>query len=143
LLEMSAEGRGAVLVERDETPVMFLRAADELAGIRSAWERLESVVGSLRGRRFFGAFDVSTLEYRACVELKEGDDPLALDLELGTLPGGSYLSARLRGEPPAVYEEIQPTFEALASSARLDMTRPSIEFYRRRNEIDLLLPVVP
>jgi hypothetical protein len=48
---------------------------------------------------------------------------------------------RLRGEPPEVYERIAPTFETLAETARPDETRPSIEFYRRRDEIDLLLPV--
>ena len=40
-----------------------------------------------------------------------------------------------------MYERIAPTFEALAEAARPDDTRPSIEFYRRRDEIDLLLPV--
>jgi hypothetical protein len=48
---------------------------------------------------------------------------------------------RLQGEPPEVYERIGPTFAALARAARPDPTRPSIEFYRRRDEIDLLLPV--
>jgi DNA gyrase inhibitor GyrI len=69
------------------------------------------------------------------------DDPAALGLESGTLPGGRYLRARLRGEPPEVYERIGPTFEALVKTAHPDSTRPSIEFYRQRDEIDLLLPV--
>jgi len=120
--------------------VMFLRTADEVEEIRRGWERLESLV-SLRGRKFFGAFYPSTREYRVCVQVKEGDDPGALGLETGTLPGGRYLRARLRGDPPEVYERIGPTFDALAKAARLDKTRPSIEFYRHRDEIDLLLPV--
>ena len=41
------------------------------------------------------------------------------------------------------YERIAPTFTALARQARPDETRPSIEHYRRRDEIDLLLPVAP
>ena len=57
------------------------------------------------------------------------------------LPGGRYLRVRLKGEPPEVYERIAPTFDALAEVARPDETRPSIEFYRRRDEIDLLVPV--
>ena len=95
----------------------------------------------LRGRKFFGAFDPSTREYRVCVQVREGDDPAALGLESGTLPGGRYLRARLRGDPPEVYERIGPTFAALVKAARPDKTRPSIEFYRHRDEIDLLLPV--
>jgi len=127
-------------VERTVTDVMFLCTVDEVDEIRCGWERLETVVG-LRGRKFFGAFYPSTGEYRVCVQAREGDDPGALGLETGTLPGGRYLRARLRGEPPEVYERIGPTFDALAKAARLDKTRPSIEFYRHRDEIDLLLPV--
>ena len=130
----------ATLIERDETPVMFARAADEVADIRRAWARFEALVG-VRGRKFFGAFYASTKEYRVCVQLRDGDDPAALGLESGTLPGGRYLRARLRGEPPEVYERIGPTFDALVKAADPDDSRPSIEFYRQRNEIDLLLPL--
>jgi hypothetical protein len=128
------------VVDRDETPVMFLRTSDEVADIRRGWERLEELV-ALRGRKFYGAFDDSTREYWVCVQVQEGDEPTVLGLESGALPGGRYLRARLRGEPPEVYERIVPTFETLAAAATPDFTRPSIEFYRHRNEIDLLLPV--
>ena len=40
-----------------------------------------------------------------------------------------------------MYERIAPTFAALAQIVQSDDTRASIEFYRRRDEIDLLLPV--
>ena len=128
------------LVERDETPVMFLRTSEDPAASGSLWERLEGAVG-LRGRKFFGVFDPATGEYRLCVQAKEGDDPAALGLESATLAGGRYVRARLRGEPPEVYERIGPTFAALARAVDPDETRPSIEFYRQRDEIDLLLPV--
>ena len=52
----------------------------------------------------------------------------ALGVEEGELPGGRYLRARLRGEPPAVYERIGPTFTALVRRATPDERRPSIEF---------------
>ena len=51
------------------------------------------------------------------------------------------MRTRLRGEPPAVYEQIGPTVEDMARSVTPDETRPTIEFYRRRDEIDLLLPI--
>jgi hypothetical protein len=127
-------------VMRSEIEVMFLRTADELEEIRRAWAVLEERVG-LRGRKFFGAFDPNAKEYRVCAEVRPGDEPAALGLEHGMLPGGRYLRARLRGEPPDVYERIGPTFEAMASAVPTDEGRPSIEFYRRRDEIDLLLPV--
>jgi GyrI-like small molecule binding domain len=130
-------------VERQETAVMFIRTADEPAEMAKGWEQLEGLVG-LRGQKFFGTFDSSTGEYRVCVEIRENDEPAPLGLETGTIPGGAYLRARLRGDPPAVYERIAPTFDALIRSAAdaHDESRPSIEFYRRLDEIDLLLPVV-
>ncbi len=131
----------ADLIDRDEVSVMFVRALDELAGIREAWDLLERRIGVLKGRKFFGTFDDATSEYRACVQVQAHDDASAFGLESGKLPGGKYLRVRLRGEPPAVYDQIGPTFTALAQSASVDTTRPSIEFYRSRDEIDLLLPV--
>jgi DNA gyrase inhibitor GyrI len=110
----------ATPVERPEIEVLFLRTEDDPAAIGRGFERLETTV-DLRGRKFFGAFFPATCEYWACVQSREGDDPAALGLESGRLPGGRYLRTRLRGEPP-----------------QLDESRPSIEFYRRHDEIDLL-----
>ena len=126
-------------VEREPIEVMFIRTGDDPSEFGPAFQRLEELVGT-RGRKFFGAF-FPQKEYRACVQLQEADDPSALGLETGTLPGGRYLRERIRGEPPALYERIGPTFEELLKDATPDETRPSIEFYRRHDEIDLLLPV--
>lgn len=127
-------------VERAETDVLYVSADDEPAAIRDAWDRLEKVV-DLHGRRFYGAFFPATKEYRACVEVADGDDSAALGLTRGSLPGGRYLRVRLRGEPPEIYERIGPMFTEMVQGATVDPDRPSIEFYRRRDEIDLLLPV--
>lgn len=126
-------------VEREEIAVQFVRGRDELADIRRVWNELEVVV-ALCGRRFYGAFDGVANDYRACVEVREGDE-LVPGLDSGTLPGGRYLRARLRGDPPAIYERIAPTFDELTRQAKPDESRPSLEYYRRNDEIDLLLPI--
>ena len=126
-------------VERDEIAVQFVRVPDGIAHIRRAWDELEALV-ALRGRHFYGAFDPVANDYRACVEVREGNE-LVPGLESGTLPGGRYLRARLRGEPPEIYERIGPTFEELGRQAKPDQSRPSLEHYRRRDEIDVLLPI--
>jgi hypothetical protein len=133
-------GSQQVVVERAETPVMFKRVADEVTAIGRGMHEVEAAVG-LRGRKYYGAFD-NDGEYRICVRLREGDDPNALGLEVGSLSGGRYARERLTGEPPKVYESIGPTFERLSSRPDRDPSRPGIEFYRRRNVIDLLLPVL-
>jgi len=129
------------LVQRNEVAVMFKRVADDPAAITRGWSELEEALGSLRGRKFYGAFDATIREYRVCVEIRKGDLPDELGLELGRLPGGRYLQVRLRGEPPGVYDLIAPTFERLAKRVDPDPSRPGIEFYRRRDVIDLLVPV--
>jgi hypothetical protein len=129
------------IVEREDTAVMLKRAPDEQEAITRVWAELEERVGSLRGRRFYGVLDTETHEYLACVRLQNDDDPEALGLETGTLPGGRYARVRLEGEPPAVYGLIAPTFASLAERSDRDPARPEIEFYRSRDVIDLLLPI--
>ncbi len=130
------------VVERDEVAVLFKRVADEQADITRGWNELESAVGPLRGRKFFGVFDEVKHEYRACVAKADGDDPETLGLEEGTLAGGRYARRRLRGEPPAIYARIAPNFQQLAQRPDRDDSRLGIEFYRAHDVIDLLLPVV-
>jgi len=132
---------GVVRVECEDVRVMFMRASEDTpAAIQHAWAEFEAVVG-LKSRKFFGAFDNEAHEYRVCTQLKGDDDPEALGFEVGTLPGGTYLRARLQGEPPAVYEKIPSTVEDLVKQAAVDASRPTIEFYRSRDVIDVLLPV--
>ena len=128
-----------VLLTRKDVRVMFKRVVDEPAAIARGMAEVEAAVG-LRGRKYLGAFDDNG-EYRICVALRDGDDPDALGLEVGTLPGGRYACVRLVGEPPGVYSLIGPTFEELSRRSDRDRTRPGIEYYRRRDVVDLLLPI--
>jgi DNA gyrase inhibitor GyrI len=106
-----------------------------------AFGELESRLGTLRGRRFFGVFDPASREYLACVQTKGGEEAHALGLGQTVIPGGTYLRTTITGQPPAVYAQVGPTFEELEKQSRPDSNRPLIEFYRRHNEIDLLVPV--
>ena len=142
---MPAELRVEV-VEREDVTVMFKRVADKQSAITAAWAELEQKVGSLRGRKFYGVFYDKALlndcaEYHVCVQVRDDDDPAKLGLEVGTVPGGRYARVRLEGEPPAVYSLIAPTFKQLGERPDHDPRRPDIEFYRRHDVIDLLLPV--
>jgi hypothetical protein len=130
----------AAPVEREELAVLFISTPDDPEQFGPAFQRLEELVGT-RGRKFYGAFYPREKEYRACVVTQDGDDAAALGVESGTLPGGRYLRARLRGDPPELYSRIGPTFHQLLGMAAGDESRPSLEFYRRHGEVDLLLPV--
>lgn len=128
------------IVDRDPVRVMFTSVADEESAIGEGISAVEEAIGSLRGRKCYGAFEEGV--YRACVQVRDGDDPAAIGLEVGELPGGRYARIRLKGEPPDLYDLIGPTFEQLAERPDRDPTRPGIEFYRRHDVIDLLLPIL-
>jgi hypothetical protein len=121
--------------------VMYLEVQDEPAAIARGWGELERRIGSLRGRRFLGTFDRGT--YRTSTVLREGDDPATLGLATGTVHGGSYLRRRLRGEPAEIYAQIPTAFAELERAANRDASRVPIESYRRLDEVDLLIPMMP
>jgi len=128
----------------DAIPVMYITEkgpAHEVA--QKAFERLESTLGDIKGRKFYGYFDPEKREYHACVALGPGDDPDAKGLTRETLPGGTYLRARLKGEPAEVYPRIGQAFDQMAmANDTKDPMRPWIEFYRARDEVELLVPVL-
>ena len=119
---------------------MWRRIPDEVPVMQATFAEVETSVG-LRGRHYYGAFDPADETYLVCVVLQEGDDPAAHGLELGELPGGRFARKRLRGEPPALYEEIGPAFRELHAAHDVDLSRLQLEYYRSRDEIDILVPV--
>ena len=125
-----------------DVTVMLQRTRDELPAIQELWPRFETLVG-LRGRRMYAMVDLADASYAACTPVRGDDDPAALGLETGVLPGGWYLRARITGEPPGLYDRIGPAMRALAAAATVDPGRPQVEYYRRHDEIELWVPVSP
>jgi hypothetical protein len=128
--------------EREDVPIVY-RAVEGTpdaipAAAHRAWQELEAAIPP-RGRKMYGYWDPSRSEYRACYALEEGDEPEALGLDRAVLPGGVYRRARLQGED--VFAEIGPAFDRLAAKGSVDETRPWFEFYRRHDEVDLLVPI--
>jgi hypothetical protein len=119
---------------------MFRRVPDELPAMQQAWAELETLVGT-RGRRFYGVFDATAVEYHVCAEIRPDDPDDRFGLAVGELAGGPYLRLLLKGEPPGIYGEIAPGFAELHSTVERDGDRHDVEFYRRRDEIELWMPV--
>lgn len=123
-------------------PIMFRRVPDELPAMQKAWAEFEELVG-LKGHRFYGVFDENAVEYQVCAEIRPDDPADRFGLEVGELAGGEYARMVLRGEPPEVYGGIGPGFAELRSTVERDGGRHDVEFYRRRDEIELWVPVSP
>jgi hypothetical protein len=127
-------------IDRQDVRVMLERTRDELSAIQELWPRFEALVG-LRGRKMYALVDDDAGEYAACTPVRDDDNPEALGLEVGVLTGGAYLRARLVGDPPALYDRIGPAMRALAQLAPADRTRPEVEYYRRRDQVELWVPI--
>lgn len=145
-LEAMRRGRSAAseftTVERDDLAVLYIGEEGPPGEVGPrVWERLESALPDFRGRKCYGAFYPWLSEYRACVAIADFAEDAKLGLESAVLPGGKYLRARLRGEPAQLYPRIGPTFDELSKAGTADLDRPSLEYYRRLGEVDLLLPI--
>ena len=129
-------------ISRADITVLSRTTVDDLPHIQALWPAFEDLVG-LRGRKMYASVDTAAGTYTTCTPVRDGDDPQALGLEVGVLRGGDYLRGRLVGEPPAVYDQIGPGMAELERLADRDSSRPLVEFYRRRDQVELWVPVLP
>ncbi|MGH2625530.1 MAG: hypothetical protein ACRDHY_02630 [Anaerolineales bacterium] len=122
--------------------VMYVEAAEGVKGAREAFRKLEGLLPSLKGRKFYGTFQPADGSYRACVVLASGDDPKSLGLETWVIPGGTYARAKLLDWAEHL-DDIQRIFADMVNEfkERVDSRRPSLEFYRSQKELVLLLPL--
>jgi hypothetical protein len=128
------------VIDRGPVPVMGATCADDVDEIQRLWTRFEELVG-LHSRKMYGLVDVAGPTYTTCTPIRHDDDPGALGLIVGQLPGGSFLRGHLHGDPPGVYAFISPGFEELEAARETDRDRSLVEYYKRRDHIELWLPV--
>jgi hypothetical protein len=129
-------------VTRKDVPILYLDVDFDVEAIQAGWPEFESRFTSTRGRKMMAVVFPEQGVYRLATEIRDEDDPDLLGLDLAALPGGDYLRLTLVGEAPSVYRGIGPAFVELAGIGRRDPSRPSIELYRRHDEIDCLMPVL-
>ncbi|MEW6404485.1 MAG: GyrI-like domain-containing protein [Chloroflexota bacterium] len=125
-------------VTLEDIKVMCIVARGGLEGIKDAWDKLEAPLPSLKGRKFYGTY--LNGEYRACVALRDDDDPAALGLDTWTIPGGTYVHRKIQNWSERT-SEIGQTFAAMAAEYPIDPMRPGIEFYRSQKELILYMPI--
>jgi hypothetical protein len=132
------------IVDRPEIEVLRVRADMKGKGPKAAFDALESKLPSLKGRRFYGTYRMldDGEEYYACVEKLPAEDAAALGLEAGTIPGGRYVRRRVWDwESVVAAGRMKEVSDEFARGYDLDPDRPSIEFYRSMQELQILLPL--
>jgi hypothetical protein len=128
-------------VRRPDVPIMYTDVAFDVEAIQAGWPEFEARFDSLRGRKMMAVVFAEQGIYRLATAMRDEDDPDALGLEMGALPGGDYLRLHLEDDPRRVYQNIGPAFDDLHFLGEHDPSRPSIELYVQHGEVDCLLPV--
>jgi len=132
-------------VERTEVEVLRVLADMKGGGPAEAMQKLEAKLPSIKGRRFYGLFRVlpEGEEYFACVEKLSTDDPDAMGLDVGRIPGGLYVRRKVLDWSKVIAEGKLPSiFQDMVRQYDVDRTRPEIEFYRSMTELHILIPVL-
>jgi hypothetical protein len=133
-----------MVVDRPAIEVLRVRADMDGKGPKAAFDLLESKLSTLRGRKFFGTIRLleDGVEYYACVERLPGEDPGALKLDIGVIPGGRYIRRRVWNWMDVVAAgKMKEMSQEFAEGYPLDPERPSIEYYRSMKELHILLPL--
>ena len=116
-------------------------------GAPEAFSRLEERMESLRGSKMYGLlYPGEPPAYYACLRL-DGDQSDDSGFDHAAVPGGCYGRRLVRdwenklSELPGIFDQLQA--DLVEAGFLVDVTRPSLEFYRRSNELLIMVPVLP
>ena len=131
------------LVNQPEIELIVCRATEFPTGIKDSWERLESKLASLRGRKFYGLtfFEDGQLVYYAGLQPIDEREINALGFPTLKLKGGKYARVRLLDWNNHA-DEIGPIFDELMEQYKKEPSGPTVEFYRSNTELHLMIPLV-
>ena len=130
------------IVDLPDLRLMVTRADEFPSGIKSAWDRLESRLSSLKGRKFYGIsrYEGSQVAYFAGVEPASDEEVTALGLPTMMIKGGKYVRAKLLDWPNHT-DRIGQIFDELMRDFPVDPNGWALEYYRSQSEVHLLRPV--
>jgi hypothetical protein len=133
----------ATIINQPEIQLIVCRAIEFPAGIKDSWERLESQLASLRGRKFYGLtyFEEGQLVYYAGLQPLDQSEISALGFPTLILKGGKYARVKLMDWNNHTVK-IGEIFDYIMEEYRKDPSGPTVEFYRSQTELHLMIPLV-
>lgn len=132
----------ATIVDLPDIRLMVSRADEFPSGLKAAWDRLESRLSSLKGRKFYGVsrYEGSQLTYCAGVVPTSDGEVTALGLPTMMIKGGKYARAKLFDWHNHT-AEIRQIFNELERDFPMDQNGWALEYYRSQSELHLLIPL--
>jgi predicted transcriptional regulator YdeE len=118
----------ATIVDLPDLRLMVTRGDEFPSGIRAAWDRLESRLSSLKGRKFYGVVlcEESQMVYYAGVEPASEEEVSLLGLATMIVKGGKYARAKLLDWPNHT-NKIGEIFAELMRDFGVDPKGPTVE----------------
>lgn len=131
------------LIDLPNTQLVVCRASEFPAGIKAAWDQLESKLPSLRGRKFYGLTfrEDEGLVYYAGLEPQDKAEIIWLGFPTLTLRGGKYARVKLL-DWTKHSDQISEIFGELMEQFKKDPAGPTVEFYRSQSELHLMIPLM-
>lgn len=132
----------ATIVDLPDLRLMVVRADEFPGGIKTAWDRLESRLSSLKGRRFYGVSrdEGSQVAYFAGVVPTSDEEVTQLGFPTMMIKGGKYARAKLL-DWSSQTEKIGQIFSELIRNFPMDPNGWALEYYRSQSELHLLIPL--
>jgi len=132
----------ATLVDLPDFRLVVSRADEFPSGIKACWDKLESKLSSLKGRKFYGVAlrEGSELIYYAGLEPVSDAEVASLGFPTMMIKGGKYARAKLFDYSNHT-DRIGEIFGELIRDLGMDPHKPMIEYYRSQSELHLLVPL--
>ena len=130
------------IVDLPDIRLMVVRADEFPSGLQAAWDRLESRLSSLKGRKFYGIsrYEGSQMAYFAGFVPASDQEVQALGLLTMTIKGGKYARARLLDWRNHT-GQIRQIFDELTRDFPMGPDGWALEYYRSQSELHLLIPL--
>ena len=131
-----------MIVDLPEIKIMYVVSKNGVVGSSQAFNKLESYLPTLKGRKFYGlVFGVPPNDtYWASVALIDLDNPEKEGMQIGAIPAGKYVQERINNWNNNT-SLIGQTFQKISKQYTIDSSRPSIEFYRSMRDMLIRLPI--
>ena len=127
-----------------ELTLAYVEAVGGLTGAGAAFDELERRLSTLRGQKMYGViYSGEPVRYLAGLLLDADSDDLGLDRT--TVPAGRYARTLVRHwetripELPSIVERLQS--DVVGAGLAVDQDRPMLEYYRRIDELLMMVPV--
>lgn len=125
-----------------DVKLMCLKSPDGPISAGKTFDKLESKLPSLKGRRFYGLskLEGDNITYFACVKVQGEEDASKFGFQEIVLPKGEYEREAIMDWEDHI-DQIPEKFDKIESKNLVDHQKFYVEYYRSQKELILMAPI--